>query len=114
MPFTPIGGGKFRSPSGRTFNKAQVRLYYAHDGFPGEKKERGGVVKPYALGGYVKGGDERIQEDRPRGGPAITERSRFMKTPDVFRTSLEEQDYPKGAKAHARPKGKGKEESEED
>jgi len=114
MPFRKVGKNDYVSPSGRHFNRAQVALYHVRDGFPGQKKERGGVVKPYALGGYVKGGDERIQEDRPRGGPAITERSRFMKTPDVFRTSLEEQDYPKGAKTHARPKGKGKEESEED
>lgn len=35
MPFTPIGNGKYRSPSGRTFNKAQVALYHANgDKFP--------------------------------------------------------------------------------
>ena len=113
MPFTPIGGGKYKSPSGRTFNKAQVRLYYAHDGFPGEKKAGGGVVKGYALGGYIKGDGPKDQEDRPRGGPALMTRSRFIKQPDTFRTSLQEQDYPKGQKSHVRPKGEGKQESEE-
>jgi hypothetical protein len=40
MPFTKTSGGKYRSPSGRTFNEAQVRLYYAGGGkFPGEKKD---------------------------------------------------------------------------
>lgn len=38
MPFTPIGNGQFRSPSGKVFNRAQVRLWYANGGkFPGEK-----------------------------------------------------------------------------
>lgn len=38
MPFTPTGGGMYKSPSGRTFNKAQVKLYYSLGGhFPGEK-----------------------------------------------------------------------------
>jgi hypothetical protein len=30
-----------------------------------------------------------------KGGPEVTTRSRFMKTPDVFRTSIERQDYKK-------------------
>ena len=29
MPFKPIGGGKYRSPSGRTMTQAQVDAYYA-------------------------------------------------------------------------------------
>lgn len=29
MPFTPIGKGKYKSPSGRVFTKKQVALYYA-------------------------------------------------------------------------------------
>lgn len=34
------GGGKFKSPSGRIFNKKQVALYYANGGkFPGQKKK---------------------------------------------------------------------------
>jgi len=63
---------------------------------------------------YAKGAAPRSQSDRPRGGPALMTRSRFVKTPDVFRTDIEEQDYPKPSKARARPSGKGKVESEED
>ncbi len=37
MPFTKIttgkDKGKFRSPTGKVFNKDQVKLYYATDGF---------------------------------------------------------------------------------
>jgi hypothetical protein len=29
MPFRKTKGGKYKSPSGRTFTKAQVRAYYA-------------------------------------------------------------------------------------
>jgi hypothetical protein len=32
------------------------------------------------------------------GGEEITTRSRFLKTPDVFRTSIERQDYDKKSK----------------
>jgi len=40
MPFSKVGPDKYVSPSGHTFNGAQVRLYYAHGGaFPGEKKK---------------------------------------------------------------------------
>ena len=34
MPFQKVSGGKFKSPSGKTYTKKQVALYYAHDGFP--------------------------------------------------------------------------------
>jgi hypothetical protein len=54
---------------------------------------------PYAKGGpvkgYAKGGDVRVQEDRARGGPSITTRSRFLKTKDVFRDDVERNDYDK-------------------
>jgi hypothetical protein len=30
-----------------------------------------------------------------RGGPEVSTRSRFIKSPDVFRTSIERQDYGK-------------------
>lgn len=33
MPFRKTKGGKYKSPSGRTFTKAQVRAYYATKGF---------------------------------------------------------------------------------
>src|SRR5215475_4931148 len=41
MPFTKIGRNKYESPSGRTYNKKQVALYYAGGGhFPGQKGMR--------------------------------------------------------------------------
>lgn len=33
-----------------------------------------------------------------KGGDCITTKSRFMKSADVFRTSIEQQDYPKKGK----------------
>lgn len=42
-----------------------------------------------------------------RGGPEITTRSRFMKTPDVFRTSIERQDYGKTGKGGELSKTEG-------
>lgn len=41
------------------------------------------------------------------GGPAITTRSRFMKTPDTFRTSIQEQDYAKKGKGGELSKTEG-------
>tara|TARA_B100001769_G_C22039729_1_gene558775 strand:+ start:102 stop:257 length:156 start_codon:yes stop_codon:yes gene_type:complete len=42
MPFKKIGKNKNQSPSGRVFSDAQVRLYYATDGFKkSPKKPRG-------------------------------------------------------------------------
>ena len=41
------------------------------------------------------------------GGPAIMTKSRFLKTPDVFRSSLEEQDYPKKGKGGSLSKLEG-------
>jgi hypothetical protein len=39
MPFKKVGRNKYRSPSGRTFTAAQVRLYHAHGGhFPRRKR----------------------------------------------------------------------------
>lgn len=40
MPFTPIGNGKFKSPSGRTYNAKQVALYYATEGFKPSKLKK--------------------------------------------------------------------------
>ena len=46
---------------------------------------------------YVKGTTPH-PANYAKGGPAITTRSRFLKTPDVFRTSIERQDYKKKGK----------------
>jgi hypothetical protein len=41
MPFSYIGRGKYKSPSGRTFNAAQIKLYYANGGkFPNKKRKK--------------------------------------------------------------------------
>ena len=38
MPFTKISKNKYKSPSGRTFSKKQVQLYYATNGFKDKPK----------------------------------------------------------------------------
>jgi hypothetical protein len=43
MPFKKAGPNTYKSPSGRTFTKKQVALYYATDGFtkkPAGKKSK--------------------------------------------------------------------------
>jgi hypothetical protein len=46
MPFTPIGNGIYRSPSGRAFDQSQVKLWYAQGGkFPGQQGP-GEIAKP--------------------------------------------------------------------
>jgi hypothetical protein len=40
MPFTKTGPDRYKSPSGRTFSKAQVRLYYASGGFKPSKMKK--------------------------------------------------------------------------
>lgn len=37
MPFTKVGKNKYTSPSGRTYTKKQVAMYYATDGFQKSK-----------------------------------------------------------------------------
>jgi hypothetical protein len=39
VPFTKTRKGRYKSPSGRTFTKKQVALYYATDGFKNRKKK---------------------------------------------------------------------------
>lgn len=40
MPFTKTGPNSYKSPSGRTFSKAQVKLYYASGGFKPAKLKK--------------------------------------------------------------------------
>lgn len=40
MPFKKTKSGKYKSPSERTFTKAQVKAYYATDGFKKSKKKK--------------------------------------------------------------------------
>jgi hypothetical protein len=53
MPFTKItkgkDKGKYKSPSGRIFNEAQVKLYYASGGF--KKNKSGGLLFDKNKGG---------------------------------------------------------------
>lgn len=38
MPFKKIGANKYRSESGKIYTEAQVKLYYATDGFKKKPK----------------------------------------------------------------------------
>lgn len=39
MPFKKVGKNKYKSPSGRTYTKKQVGLYYATEGFTKSSKK---------------------------------------------------------------------------
>jgi len=39
MPFKKQSDGKYKSPSGRTFTKKQVAMYYATKGFRKKRKK---------------------------------------------------------------------------
>lgn len=79
MPFTKTGDDSYTSPSGRHFNGAQVRLYYAHGGhFPGEAGHAGGGI--VSNKGYL-GKNESFAQ----GGPVLGRTANFLKTPDTFR-----------------------------
>ena len=41
MPFKKVGSNKYKSPSGRTFTKKQVEMYYATEGFKKSKVKKG-------------------------------------------------------------------------
>jgi hypothetical protein len=40
MPFKKVASNKYKSPSGRSFTKKQVELYYATDGFKKKPKSK--------------------------------------------------------------------------
>lgn len=43
MPFKKLGSDRYQGPTGKVFNAAQVKLYYANGGkFPGEKEDASG------------------------------------------------------------------------
>ena len=84
MPFKKTGPDSYTSPSGRHFNSAQVRLYYAHGGhFPGEQ----GAAK----GGSIMKDVPMTKGERPRqaayaaGGAVLGREKDFMKIKDEFR-----------------------------
>jgi hypothetical protein len=108
MPFKKVGSDDYTSPSGRHFNGAQVRLYYAHGGhFPGEAGHAGG--------GVVNKGYMSKTESFAQGGVVLGRTKDFMKTPDTFREEggkATDEVYGKGSKAPrdhvAAPPAKGK------
>jgi hypothetical protein len=53
-----------------------------------------------------------VSADFAKGGDVLTTKSRFLKTPDVFRTSIEKQDYPKKGKGGTLAKTEGDTKSE--
>ena len=106
MPFKKVGNNDYTSPSGRHFNSAQVRMYYANGGhFPGEKSYEGG--------GSVNKGYSGKVESYAQGGPVLGRTRDFMKEPDRFRKGY--QDNPPVVKTDddygdksSEPKGKDK------
>jgi len=40
MPFKKTRSGKYKSPSGKTYTKKQVKMYYATDGFKKGKRKK--------------------------------------------------------------------------
>lgn len=40
MPFKKTSSGKYKSPSGKTYTKDQVKAYYATDGFKKKRKKK--------------------------------------------------------------------------
>ena len=40
MPFKKVAANRYKSPSGRTFTKKQVAMYYATDGFKKKKRKK--------------------------------------------------------------------------
>jgi hypothetical protein len=86
MPFKKVGENDYTSPTGRHFNQAQVRLYYANGGhFPGEK---------HAAGGPIKGKEQSMARAKSygtfgaayaAGGPVLGRTRDFLKEPVEFR-----------------------------
>lgn len=56
---------------------------------------------------YGSKGKGPVSANFARGGEIITTKSRFLKTPDVFRTSIEKQDYDKKGKGGELAKTEG-------
>ena len=55
MPFKKVGRNKYKSPSGRTFTKPQVKMYYATGGF----KDKGGGAGARSNIAGIKRGNRR-------------------------------------------------------
>jgi hypothetical protein len=68
MPFTRIGPGRYKSPSGRKFNQSQVNLYYAHGGkFPGQKSDNPGNPGMKDMSQkQIMGGSRYVDDPNPK------------------------------------------------
>jgi hypothetical protein len=92
MPFQKVKDNDYTSPSGRHFNSAQVKLYYANGGhFPGEAHREGGTVKGPSMARSKSYGT--FGAAYAAGGPVLGRTRDFMKEPDTFRTDKQNQDY---------------------
>lgn len=90
MPFKKVGDNNYTSPTGRHFNSAQVRLYYANGGhFPGEAHAEGGAVKPKDRPMARAKSYGTFDAAYAAGGPVLGRTRDFMKIPDEFRNPEE-------------------------
>ena len=63
MPFKKLGANRFRGPSGKVFNRKQVRLYYARGGKFCWRNEKGGLSHKLRL---KRGGESNILTNQER------------------------------------------------
>ncbi len=112
MPFTLIGNGKYKSPSGRTFTAKQVKMYYATNGFTknksvfhkkqrkvdnkmrsfGDYDEKTGVIrinkkmsKKHKKGNYPEVLDTIVHEEYHKKHPQATEKKTYKVTKRIVK-----------------------------
>jgi len=102
MPFTPIGNGKYKSPSGRVFTAKQVKMYYATNGFTKNKaafkhkKERKVDNKMRSFGDFDEAtGKIRINKKMS----AKSRKEKGGKYPELLDTIVHEEYHKKNPKA---------------
>jgi len=100
MPFTGIGSGKYKSPSGRIFTAKQVKLYYATDGFKNmkgrkHKKQRKVDNKMRSFGDF----DEATGKIRVNKKMAAKSRKEKGNYPELLDTIVHEEYHKKNPKA---------------
>ncbi len=102
MPFTPIGNGKYKSPSGRTFTSKQVKMYYATNGFTKNKssfihkKERKVDNKMRSYGDFDEDtGKIRINKKMAKNNPAHKKplKGKKGKYPELLDTIVHEEHH---------------------
>jgi len=111
MPFTPIGNGKYKSPSGRVFTAKQVKMYYATNGFTkhkgafhkkrkvdnkmrsfGDYDEKTGIIrinkkmaKKHKKGNYPELLDTIVHEEYHKRHPKATEKTTYKQTKKLIK-----------------------------